>query len=101
MSERDAIRRWEKTLDEMEAALEGQRGFAAGGEWQPPFTPPPDLGPMPFEVTERARWLLDETARVEEMLRAAVDRARVRIEMTRRLRPGTSSTPASLVDAAG
>ena len=97
----DHIERWEKALDELEATLTGQRGFAAGGQWQPPFTPPPGLGPMPHLVADRARRLLDESTHVQDALRHATDEVRTRIEVTRRLRPGSSSAPASLVDVSG
>ena len=64
-----AIAAWERTLDQIELDLQRSRSLEV---WEPPT----DLPPMPPEVVDRVRRLLDEQG--ELLLQLESDRRKVR-----------------------
>jgi len=64
-----AIEAWERTLDQLEVDLQGSRPLEV---WEPPA----DLPPMPAEVVERVRRLLEEQG--ELLLQLESSRRKVR-----------------------
>ena len=57
-----AIRAWERTLDQIELDLQRSLSLVNGplAELPKPWEPPADLPPMPAEVVDRVRRLLDQ-----------------------------------------
>ncbi len=64
-----AIEAWERTLDQLELDLHNSRSLEV---WEPPT----DLPPMPAEVVDRVRQLLDQQG--ELLLQLESDRRKVR-----------------------
>ena len=64
-----AIEAWERTLDQIELDLQRTRSLEA---WEPPA----DMPPMPAEVVDRVRRLLDQQSKL--LLQLESDRRKVR-----------------------
>lgn len=96
------LRRWQECLDELEAALAGQRAALERGPAHvtegPVFAPPPDLPPLPAALADRAAALLERCRRHEAALGAAVGAARRDRALTRRMRPRTAAPTAGFLD---
>ncbi len=100
----DAFRaRWEAALTELELDVAETEAMLAGDHVTPPaapWTPPPDLGPLPEPLRARAQLLLDRQAEVAQRLGEALVLSRRQARLTEVLRAGGPRRPVYL-DAAG
>lgn len=86
---------WSEVLDLYDRALDNfqrqlQDGADANARFE--FVLPPDLGPLPPELTEQARVVQEKSARVEETVRDAMTRtAREQAAVTRARAQATTS----------
>ena len=73
-SHAQSVRAWDAALDDMEARLaHGWSALAKGDFEVTPFSPPSGLGPLPFELREKAGRVLEETQAFETALRDRSD----------------------------
>jgi hypothetical protein len=86
---------WETTLSELEARIDStERGIGARDvDALAPFTPPGDRGPLPVELGERARAILERGD--DAVALAEAEQERLRAELRRLPRHPAHQPPAS------
>lgn len=84
---------WHAALDEFAARLAGQRAALEDGNPDdvPPFAPPPTIGPIPDELRERARNLLQEAIELQAEMSTHLAAANREIQVVRRFMGATAS----------
>lgn len=114
-----SLNAWKNVLDEMEQRLESGERFIASmqaatqqvqddeeqselsseelsGEYDTPdlsFTPPVDIGPVPAELVDRARQVLQRQHDLEAATQAAMNTARKHSDAAKAMRPAAPSVP--------
>lgn len=75
-------RAWTLTLDAFEASLDAREAALADGLVQavPPFEPPADLAPLPYDFADRAAELVRRCRVLETKLETALGDAREQLE---------------------
>lgn len=104
---KDVLSQMEDQLDDGEAFLASLQAATAnhdessdedlGEQLSPPpsfdFTPPPNLGPLPAELAEHARTILDRQRRLESATQSAMNTARKHSDAAKAMRPAAPSVP--------
>lgn len=87
---------WASFLDTLESELQAvDRAEAERGRKVTPFAAP-DLGPLPAELADRARALLEQVRAAEAEVRADMARTTVQLRELRHMDPRAPRPPSSI-----